>query len=63
MALERELDQGFVHSSPGSPDQDRETFLVGAREMPFRILEIGWHPPPSSISSREAATSGASATP
>lgn len=40
-ALARELDAGFVHSSPGSPDQDREAFLQGVREMPFRILEIG----------------------
>jgi hypothetical protein len=40
-ALERELDPGFVHSSPGSPDQNREAFLRGVREMPFRMLEIG----------------------
>lgn len=40
-ALEAELADDFVHTTPGSPDQDRNAFLMTIREMPFRILDIG----------------------
>jgi len=39
-ALEVELAEDFVHSSPGSPDQERSAFLEAVRDMPYRVLEI-----------------------
>ena len=38
--LEAELAPDFVHSSPGSPDQDKTAFLAAIRDLPVEILEL-----------------------
>ncbi len=39
-ALEAELDEAFVLSPIGQPEQDRPAFLAAIRDMPYQILEI-----------------------
>jgi len=39
-ALEAELDEDFVLSPIGQPEQDRPAFLAAIRDMPYQILEI-----------------------
>ena len=39
-ALEAELDEDFVLSPIGHPEQDRPAFLAAIRDMPYQILEI-----------------------
>jgi ketosteroid isomerase-like protein len=39
-ALEAELTEDFVHSALGGAENDRQAFLEGIRNMPYRVLEL-----------------------